>query len=262
MQDEIDAAITSFDQLRLFAKKNRDAKIAISAASTMVPVLIQRYASACHIVEDSKLVYRLDCPPDANTSLIMFDRANFEMIADVASYYEFALTALNAYDLTGLSQFALDAQPRIETIESLLKTNPSFGKLRAASKLSGLQSLTLDLISGLNWAMANQSTVCFRNSTERINNIFDTGLCMGGEMRPYVQIMSDAAAGKIVTITKSDGTTNLNAAAFLQHPIQDVRSLMPLQSASDGTVTGVSDQSLGGLFPNSDFNSIFSAQSK
>lgn len=271
LQSELDGLIKSFDELREFVKTNKDNEISITATTTLIPDLMERYANACRVTEDAKLVYRLDCPPEQTRNMVMLNRADFEMVGDMASFYEFALILAASYDLTSLPALNLanETLQRSSTgyaqasIDQLLASN-QFGHLRKSSRLTDLKGLGLDLVGGLNWVISNQNILCKSGNSDdsnRVGSLFNKGFCLGGaRVKSYLTVISDAVSGKVQKLNLPNGAAvDFSPFALFDHPPADLRELGPFKFADSAALTSVGDQTLGGVFPNGDIGTVLSA---
>ena len=257
LQTALDKSYRGFDEMRLFAKAHKDDKITISATTLLIPDLIQRYAAACEIVEDVKLVYELKCPPDSERNSISLNRADFELLGDMASYYQVGLALATSYDATQALQ--------IHSIEDLLKT-PAFGTLRKNSRLAQLNGLGLDIVSGMNWAKANQSTLCALGTDAARNRpgaLFNEGFCVAA-LDPLLDMASLAVSGKSVgvDVQGSDKKVEMNIFALMNNAPKDLRSLGFSNFNTCGIPLTIAEKTVSGLFadPTFDINSVLKVQ--
>ncbi len=268
LQVVLDSTIESFDHLREFTKAHKNSQITMTATALLIPDLIERYASACIVKENPTLVYELTCPPDETRTRVSLNRADFELIGDIAAYYQFMFTVAAGYDVPGLAKLSLEKdgedvysrKPDAKAAMEALVATPGFGKLRSTSKLQKLQSMSLDLIGGLNWALANQETLCRGNAKfqARQGFVFNEGFCLGA-MGDILSQATKATSGQAIDLNVGGAhTAEFKPFAFLATPMPDLMTLKPVFN-SFGAVVSVSDQTLGGAFPKSEADYVLKA---
>jgi hypothetical protein len=263
LQLEFDKAIQSLEELRVFAKSSKDSELTLKANSLLVPDAIERYAESCEIKETQNLEYELICPSPETRFHVTMNRADFEILQDMATYYKIQFSFVNSYELVG----AGDVAEYVSTLpynnpqlaaDSLL-TNKNFGRLRPQSRLEEIKTLGLDIVTSLNWFMSQQATVCPMGSMHPRNRVgmwINSGMCVGGWAKQYIELMDMFFNSKPIDLTREkNGATYVTQQVgfkLIEDPLKNVRELGPLKFDKCGSLMSVGDPTLHGVFPKGD----------
>jgi hypothetical protein len=268
MQQFNDSVTKSLDALRLFARSAKNQQLTVRANAVLVPDIIQRYAQSCEIKETANREYELTCPPSENRYLVTLNQTDFEAIQDMAAFFEIYLTTINAYDLdsavqssTGIDDLRDDEYVR-KIVDRVLQ-EPKFGRLREQNTFAGIKGWSLDLVSGLHWAMNHQGELCPKGQSDPHNRVgmwINSGICLSAGYQPYINIVEAAVnAEPQDNILEKNGQTlksKLNVMEFFYHPITDLHLLGPVTFDACGRLQSTGDPSLAGVFPYRDANSV------
>lgn len=266
LQELMDLLTDKLEELRLFAKENKDRELTIKAPSAFLPTLAQRYARACKVTTTAKYEYELQCPDPLTRYQVTLNRADFESIQYVAAAYEIGAIYHNSYNVDGVIEIGqlnigkTTFKPQA-FIDELLK-NPNFGRLRDRSRMKQVQDWSLDMVEGMRWIIANQSTICpngVEHPRNRVGKWVNKGICLPAMVSPYVDQLEAGIRGPVDNSSYPDDGTVVTARvdnlALFKNPVSDIRSL-GLKIDNCNSVVGSADPTLGGTFPNRDANSI------
>lgn len=275
IQNYLDKVAISLENLRQFAKKNKDNPLTIKAHSLLFrKELVERYVEACEIKRvDSDNTYEVVCPENRVKSEIQLNRADFEVIQQYSAAKMIELAIFTSYDLSGYSDTFKDRQAVASThpqnIYSQLIENKNFGVLRKSNTLNLVQSMGLDILSSIDWASSNQLSLCPNGEDSyhnRLGMLFNLGICI----RPMFNNLYQSFAMKTLTnkpesimlkVNSTDYEAQFNYGKLLSEPIKDMRSL-GMKFDACGNIIEVEDQGFGALFPNKDANVVLPLTNK
>ncbi len=267
VQKHIDLVYEAFDRLRIFSKEIKDNELSIKSNLDLTPDLIRRYAQACEIVTTAKFEYELKCPPSEKRYDVNLNRADFESIEYISACYQVYFALLNGYDLS--SSVATKGSyrkkvnpPAADILRDLLKDS-KFGKLRSTHHLAKVKELGLEMITGMRWAMARQSSLCpigEANPKNRFGMLINYGICLPPVMEPFLAEFEKSFLGQPLDFVSSkEGkthTTKIVHLAVLDNPYFDLRTLMPVKFDACGAIQSVADPKINGTYPNGDANIV------
>lgn len=275
IQIYLDKLSVSFENLRLFAKKNKDNPLTIKAHSLLFrKELVERYVEACEIKPvDSNNTYEVVCPENRVKSEAQLNRADFEVIQQYAAAKLIELAILTSYDFSGYSDAFKDRQTVASThpqnLYSQLIENTNFGVLRKSHTLNLVQSMGLDILTSIAWASSNQSTLCPKGDGSyhnRLGMLFNLGICISPMFNNLYQsfalkTLTNKPESFMIKVNNTDYEAQFNYGKLLSEPIKDIRSL-GIKFDACGSIMEVEDQGFGALFPNKDANVVLPLTNK
>lgn len=275
IQNYLDQLAIKLNQLRIFAKNNKDSNLTIKAHSLLFrKELVDRYVEACEIKQDQKTGdFEIKCPDNRIKSEIQLNFADFEVIQQFATAKIIDLAIFTSYDLSGYSDVFTDKNSILTTepqqIYAQLIKNEKFGQLRKSNLLKITQTLGLDLLKGLEWASSNSSILCQSGTDSpqnRLGMLFNTGICISPYLVTALQELTINTLSNQPTIQKynldnSEYEAHVNYGKLISEPIEDIRSL-GLKFDACGNIISVEDQGFGSLYPNQDANIVLNLMNK
>jgi hypothetical protein len=270
----IDSLIEVFERLRVYAKANKSEELTIKAYPLLAKELNTRFAKSCELKLTKQFEYDITCPDNSTRFEVTLNRADFEELQFMSSFYILYFALINPYDLSGGLKVAIRknyTEPNIsyqKVYEELLK-NPKFGILRNKAKLHIVKSLGIDAMAGLQWAMSNPNLTCpngnlygVPNKINRPGKLFYEGLCISPSFSPFItdglQIFNGMAKEKLYENKGRNYKVKTNYMALVDNPLVDVRTLGPATFDNCGNLQTIGDQLMGGTFPNRDANDALS----
>lgn len=192
------------------------------------------------------------------------NRADFEMLQHIVAGYQVYLTILNGWDLSGVYAKSHLMTDDPNQVMDLLFQDPQFGTLRETHGYGAIPETLQDALIGAQYALDMQPSLC-RMGVDHPNNrpgyAFENGLCISrdNDLDTTLVIIEKMLQGPTeISLTSGDKEikTTIDALAPIRTPIADLRSLRPTELDACGQVTKIGDSTVGGLFPNGDFNDI------
>jgi hypothetical protein len=179
-------------------------------------------------------------------------------------------TFLTAYDATGTINAARRHEGQTvskKVLWSELSRNASFGKLRSTNTLDKVVSMGIDAVAGVRWAEQIQNELCPQGQSDLQNRpgfLFSKGICIrnvqsdGTKLDDTLKLVDIALSGQSIALNfgqNKNTSIQVQPTAPLVKPVADLKSLHPAFN-SCGKIQAVSDDTLGGFFPNHDANSV------
>ena len=224
---------------------------------------------ACPVIRVSETRYDLGECNVADAYERKLNRADFEMLQQMAAGMQVYLTVANAWDLSGLysksSKFSRERHRGVKATLDLLLENKQFGTLRPKHALGVIPDLAKDAVLGVRYAIEMQDSLCPTGQEVKENRpgyVFQNGLCIddGDSVKKTlaaIELMLNGTPAVIVgeRFGKPVATV-VNGTKFFTEPVRDARQLMPMEVDACDNVTKLGDGTLGGSFPTGDFNDI------
>lgn len=187
------------------------------------------------------------------------NRADLEAIQQIVAGYQTYLTVLNAWDMSGIysKTSQLNGHPKHDL--QILFSNSDFGNLRENSRLELIPDLVKDAVVGVRYALQMQESLCETGTSSGKNRpgyLFEDGICVEStdNLKRALSLVELALKGPVVIAGKDP--VLVDALSFFQKPLQSFREIEPLEFNSCGKLVQAGNGTLGGLFPNGDFNRI------
>lgn len=278
-QDLLGRVEGAFDNLRTWIRDNKKTEIELNIPGEFTQAAIRDAANKCVARAIRSGVYEIEC--DVKRALkIKLNPADMEALQHLVAGYQIYVGTYNTYDLSGsisvADKYRGQSGQRDRIIADLLKTK-EFGTLRAGNTLQKITAMGLDALQGYRYAQGLQAELCPNGQEQaelREGFLFSRGICVDQDSKvisqdpssPYqtvgavLRVVEAALRGSSIDFTFAGrmGTidTEIKPSAFLNSPIADVRSLMPVRYDSCGKVIGTKDNTLGGVFVRGDANAV------
>jgi hypothetical protein len=244
----------AYNQLRLFAKENKDVELTLyfpaSAWQSSSKPSCQYYSVSGELISWS-------CSGYPSYSEVALGLAEMESIQQMAAGMVLGWSIPSSYNLAGLKDLSEKVQQqhlKAPQILGLLKTMPQFLRLRSDESLSTISELGSDLAVAARWVLANQDTLCDRDSKK---------VCVSDDPNKFlnkiVKFEAQLSGPTLKTLHLNDGsvvTTQVDAFALSKAPIADLKSILPSAVDNCGQVLEYSDKTLGGVLPRGDLDSL------
>lgn len=288
IQAYIDSVANSFKAIREFAKKNKSAEITMMTSDAFYNSMLSRHSNSCRVEKTGPYNYSYNCPSNINMLEVTLNRGDMEALQQSAAGMELYFSMLGSYDLTGSIKVAMDNQDKNagkkvspeEILNQLLKDS-RFGKIREGDVFRKIKGMGVDVIAGIRWVMNNQNTLCpmgVSDPRNRLGALYNHGICIDqasssqlpAELRKVEDVLNGATVQTVIGNLSAYDMVNgypsiqveIKPSALLDKPIDDIRSLTPVQFNDCGRLSSVSDATVGGLFPNKDANKALKVSSQ
>ncbi len=264
------------DQFRTFLKNNKSLELTLSVNDWAIQGSIAKTLEECAVTQVSEGVYDVKkC--DLTTALeVKINRADVEALQQIASGMQIYLATLVSYDATGaiaVSRKYEGKQVSNKVLYKELSQNADFGKLINGNALKNIVGMGIDAVAGVRWAVQIQNELCQygqESSSNRKGFLFGKGLCIksenedGSKLEDVLKMVDTVLAGQTIEVKvgkNQEIQTVARPVAILENPIADLKSLRPVYNACD-KVQSVSDDTIGGIFPNHDGNEALASDSQ
>lgn len=267
------------DKFRQFVKNNKDLNLTLNVNILAAGAMIEDAAEHCdaELVSNETIEMAEQC--DYLTALqVKLDRADLEALQHAQAGLQIYLTALTAYDLSGLKELA-NLADKIEEEESreiseleiveFARSQSQLGKLRNENLLKSIITMGVDALNGVKWANKIQNQLCPTGEPirgERKRNLVRSDICLqdkvewDGTVVKTVEEQIDTAERILQnkTIAHSDTigwqryNTLIRPAAPFYTPVKDLLTLAPTEFDECGNALNLGDKTLGGVYPNGD----------
>lgn len=263
-------------EFRTFLKNNKSLELTLNVNDWAIQGSIQKTLDECAVTQVSEGVYDVkQC--DLITALeVKLNRADIEALQQISSGLQIYLGTAIAYDATGTIAASRKYEGKTVSSKTLYKElaqNADFGKLRNADALKNIVGMGIDAVAGVRWAVQIQNELCQygeENSNNRKGFLFGKGLCIksenedGSKLEDVLRIVDTVLAGQTIEVKVGQNkeiTTVVKPVAVLENPVADLKSLRPVFNACD-KIQSVSDDTIGGIFPNHDGNEALASDSQ
>ncbi len=260
-QNVLTEYFTALQEFRAFLKKNQSAKLSIELnAQAFENEIREEMADSCRYVgleEDLELV--CDYSEIATKKLNIADLiALRQMVSGQIMYSMF-----NNYSLEGLEKIEQNVGLTNKQKTEAMALLPKFGKLRSSHTFGILKDIGSDFSGAIKWAVQYQNELCPEGQTsygQRKGYLFKDGICDEDAdatqklLATLDQALKGAAQFDLETESGAPITTKLNAFAWTDRPVRDLRQVMPTQWNECDEATEIRDNTLGGIFVENNFN--------
>jgi hypothetical protein len=270
LQDLVAQMTVKVDDFRTTMKGLKNETLEINL-NTDLKRAASEEARNCQVTQVNEGSYETSgCDSVTVTSLIL-NQADFEALQQGAAGLQTYLAALNSYNLDGAISVAKNNKaPKSpqETLQALL-VNPKFGTLRATQTLDRVPELGKDLILGVRYAQKMQTELCptgEKSASNRPHHLFGKGFCTVATTQSEADLKAIelvlGGASELISIQAGEKSIPVlvNPTALLHKPLADVRTLLPVSYNKCGELASVGDATLGGIFPNGDFNRLLQSK--
>ena len=255
------------EQLRKFLKENKDLSITLNFAD-----LISAEASRkeCSYSQVAPGVFEMSasCKTLVVTE-VNLNRADIESIQQMVAGAQIYSALLSAYDATGsidtAKKFENQNNVSNEVVAQELSKYSDFSKLRNKASLTNIVEMGMDAVAGVRWAAEMQKQLCPNGEgakNQREGMLFKDGICIREQngktsLEEVLQQVELSLSGQTIQVGNDNSAKklNVNLAAPLMNPIQDLKALQPTFDKC-GRINSTNDATLGGVFPNGDANEI------
>ena len=212
---------------------------------------------SCPWRETSPFVYELGECDLSGAYEVTLNRADFEGIQHVIAGYQTYITLLNVYDLSGVYKKSTHLGHGAQQDLALLLKDAKFGTLRETHGLGAIPDAAADTVMGVKYARELQRELCPKGRPDPANrpgHLFRDGLCIGNSVESdrILWMVEKVLAGETIPVQG----TQVNPLKAFTSPVQDLRSLTPIETNSCGLVTKVNEPTLNGVFPEGDLNDL------
>lgn len=277
-QDFLVEVRNSFNDLREFAKKNKDIKLTLNYNVSDWQKRIEETSRDCAYEQVEKGIFQIDCTDLSDSMQVKVDQAEMEALQHIAAGYVFYMNMFTSYDFTGLEKISkLQPNNDAERIAQI-KSEPSLYTLRNDNNLGDLPKMGTDVVAGARWANQLKSELCPKGEISKKNRkgfVLREGLCVAdqakdidGRIQPINVVLTqveDVLNGGLMAYKYFDPSTSavqatlIDVTAWNRKPVQDLKTLLPVEFNSCGNSTKLGDATLGGIYPKGDANEIETA---
>lgn len=287
LQKSIDRTVQRLDELRLFIKNNKGRGLKGLIISTALTDSNNNYISfadiikKCNVTEKSVGVYEISLCPYIVQRSFQVSKSDWETLQSIVAGTEMGFVFMGAYNLHGWLHIQREQNKRENSnlspltdkeLTSIVTRYEDFGKLRKENKLFVAPDLAADVVSGSRWLKANEKNLCVIKKNkyggvvaygvENDKNLFINGACIypddTKEFEHATRQVDVAISGGLIIenlLVRSDTLGKLEAVTLrpmtlIEHPISDLKEILPAKFNSCGYTTQFKDESLGGLFVN------------
>ena len=212
---------------------------------------------SCPWRETSPFVYELGECDLSGAYEVTLNRADFEGLQHVIAGYQTYVTLLNVYDLSGIYKKSSHLGKGAQEDLALLLKDGKFGTLRETHGLGAIPDAAADTVMGVKYARELQRELCPKGRPDPANrpgHLFRDGLCIGNsaESDRILWMVEKVLAGETIPVQG----TQVNPLKAFTAPVQDLRSLTPIETNACGSLTKVNEPTLNGIFPDGDLNDL------
>lgn len=288
----VDSYIEAMNDMRVLAKSYSGPTLTLNANDWSWAGFISRKTQECLAMTNPQGEYTgFECPLK-QAGQIKLNAADMKGIQQMYAAFQFYFTIINAYDMTGMMALSKASEEKPMSSKeawAFLGQFKDFGTYRASSQLQLVKEMGLDAVSAYRWAMSIQKQLC-PEGVESLKNrpgyLFNTGLCVEkkSDSEETLALVEAILNGGLMPATYESANgnfeykTEVRPMSFFTNPIRDLKTLKPqfktCVEKTEGTtgsvsyrtesvrevVIQVSDATMGGLFPNADFNYILRIQ--
>ncbi len=255
-------------QFRIFLKNSKSMDITLNINVWSNKGSTPKALEDCAVTQTGADQFEIKKCDIVSVAQVKLNRPDIEALEQIAAGKQILMAFMTSYDVTGgisTAQKYHGHKVSNKVLWNELSTYSDFGKLRVANELAGITEMGLDAVAGVRWAALIQKDLCpygYGNSQNRSGYLFNKGLCIesknGGasKLESVLKTVEMALAGQSIDVTlgkHQQMKTQARPAAVIQSPIADLKTLSPTFNNCD-TVQSVSDNTIGGVFPNHDGN--------
>lgn len=261
------------DQFRNFLKSNKSLELTLNVNDWAIQGSIQKTLDECSVNQVSEGVYDVKKCDLINALEVKLNRADIEALQQITAGFQIYFATFISYDATGTIAVSRKYEGKNVSNKVLYKELAQiadFGKLRNADALKNVVGMGTDAVAGVRWASQIQNELCQygeENANNRKGFLFGKGLCIktenedGSKLEDVLRMVDTVLAGQTIEVKvgkNQEITTMAKPIAVLENPIADLKALRPVHNACD-KIQSVSDDTLGGIFPNHDGNEVLAS---
>lgn len=267
IQDVIADYRDAVNELRQFIAKNADMEMEIFLNPNIFMNQINAKMTESCVVKtierNSETIAEVECD-SSEIAMVKMNMTDLMVIKQYAAAEVLYLTLYTSYSLDGVAEIMKRHENSPISTEQFLNELQAFPgalKLNKRQALTQIRSLGSDFITAAKWAMKYQDSLCPKNSTGqplKRKGYIVPNICVGSAetQEKSLVLFEQILAGPMQQKTDDGQTVTVNFMAILDKPIQDLNSVAPASFDAKGAPASWKDGSMGGLFPNGDFNEI------
>ncbi len=230
--------------------------------------------SQIEYLDSNQDYYDYECDPSM-MARVGVNAADVKVMQQYAAGIVLYLTPYTSYKFDGLKKLVKLNMERSQSgqqplpaqeVQSVLESNPEFGKLRGDQSMTVVTDLGSDFSAAWKWANENQHALCPNLANEwevkRPNMLVENGICVGDkfESRDNLKLFDDILAGSTrQVIRKADGQrveTAVDPMIVFKSPIANLRDIAPASYNACGKAETLRDNSLGRILPEGNAKSV------
>lgn len=255
----------ALNEMRVFAKQNRDANITLGMYTWLwAGKISERYndSSFCRPVRDGDDFY-MNCPENlfevqlAAPDLMAIQQYYAGMTLMTSIYTSYSVEGAETVDKI-LSNKALSMNEKADRVRGVKK----FMTYRPDAQLGLIGEMGVDFASAARWVMANQNSFCPGGKAEGVRKgyLSENGFCVLDPKKEEdsLQLMEKFLVGpQVVEWDNGQGgkeSVKVNYSVIWKSPIQDLKTHIPLEYNECGKGVRFADNTIGGILPDGDLN--------
>lgn len=269
--------VKALGDFRSFLKKNQGSEMVINLNPHIFEEKIKKEAiKDCQVDESGARDFSVVCSTKA-IAQVRLNSGDFVALTQYSAGEMLYFGLLNSYTMDGVDLLMDKQHTGYTTVQQkidFLLSNRNFGNLKIDNAFVTLKEIGSDLSSAIKWVINYQSQLCPHGmesdivsgsaiqKDQRRGYLFNSGICIKNstETQNALGQLDKALAGVIaIEVVDSQHVTksiNLDAFAWSQSPIQDLRSIAPTAYSACGKIAAIKDNTLGGVLVDNNF-SIF-----
>lgn len=270
-----DGYFAVLEEVRKYLKSNKNHEMEISYLKNAdVGTSPWEALSSCQGFMVKPNHYQIKDCPSYEILRFKLNSADVEVFQQSIAGSQVYVLATNNYDLSG----SLDVLEKLEPLSASAKTvwshlvkDENFAKLRSGPGFKALYELGFDGVAALRWVRQFQDKLCPGGEGSKSNRpgyVFDSGLCLPAKTKEQ-KILNQIVGAVELALLGGEVTMNLGRggkvaiqsrpSVFINSPLVNLKDLKP-QFGSCGELNSFADNSLGGLFPDADFNRVIRSE--
>ena len=268
LQDKVARITLKLDEFRTTLKSMKNADLEIRLNTDLKTAA---KSESCVSRQIGEGMYVTDYCEAVLPNTVKLNHADFLALQQSVAGVQVYLSALNSYDLTGSFKIAdaSENQSPEAVVDELIKNN-KFGVLRADQSLNVVPTLAKDMLVAYRYAQKMQTELCPQGTASADNRpgqLFSKGVCLvpDSAVESQLNAIELMLSGQAAVLDAHVGNTTIpvlvNPTQFLNHPVANIRSLLPIKSDACKNLTAMGDGRLGGAFPTGDLNKLLQATS-
>jgi hypothetical protein len=262
IQDTISAVTLRMEELRQTLKSLKGEELTVYRNPETITDM-EKWESAqrsCSASSENGTITLHGCDISAAYQ-VKLNGADFEVMQQAIAGYQVYIGAMNSYSFHGAINAAeMGKMNPANTLEVLL-ADPKFGTLRDGRNLAVIPEIAVDAALGARSAIQLQQELCAKQGGQtwtRPGYAFGSGSCElpddGFEAAlKTIEALAQGPANVVFHVDGQNKNVKMDIPAFTKAPPADVRTL---RLSSNGHCTSIGDKTLGGLFPNGDFDQL------
>lgn len=274
LQDFVSESILTWDKLRKYLMANKDLVLKVQ-----FNLVKSEATSNCYVTELKSNIYQSSPCDYIYTQKRRVDRADIEILQQIAAGQQILSIFLSTYEATGLQEVHFQKKEfdlTEEGIVHLLESQQNFGHLRDDHSSPKIVDLGADIYGGAKWAYKLQEKLCpIKKRSHQMNRpgyLMNRGVCISDKTKyglstnDIFTMLELALSGQSQLFEFRDSyhrktsevitKAEFNPMNLFLNPQENVKQLFPSQFDRCGRATKFKDASFGGAFSDSDFNNV------